>query len=247
MLEEKLGNIRKTNLPLSVSLPTVNEDYNYNYSSNSLPGTPTKLPVPINTDKYASTTTPLKTPSTGLYQNYSNSNSPYTSIGTPQSPVLPTTDSYGEPTSFSSPINNSIASGRDQNSHNRVNELTRERAELSAELFKQKKTCEDLTNQNNQLRQRISNFEKIVNQNQQFEDKIVSLENENARISELLRVEQSKNENIQENYEKQQQVIQSLSAEKSLLEQQVLEKVNTFQLVIFPFLPSLFPISSLYL
>lgn len=245
MLEEKLGNIRKTNLPLSVSLPTVNEDYNYNYSSNSLPGTPTKLPVPINTDKYASTTTPLKTPSTGLYQNYSNS--PYTSIGTPQSPVLPTTDSYGEPTSFSSPINNSIASGRDQNSHNRVNELTRERAELSAELFKQKKTCEDLTNQNNQLRQRISNFEKIVNQNQQFEDKIVSLENENARISELLRVEQSKNENIQENYEKQQQVIQSLSAEKSLLEQQVLEKVNTFQLVIFLFLPSLFPISSLYL
>lgn len=133
-------------------------------------------------------------------------------------------------------------SGRDANLQKRINELTLERSDLSAKLFKQEKAYEELFSQNNLLRQRISSLEKSAGSSQLLQDRINLLESQNKKQEEEIAQlkenhEREKNQWHQErqNMAQSSSTMDALVHEKDKLENKLKENMRTFQEVRIKF------------
>jgi chromosome segregation ATPase len=127
-------------------------------------------------------------------------------------------------------------SPRDQSLQKRVSELTVERSEISARLFKQEKTNEELVAQNGLLRQRVSSFEAALGNAQLMQERVESLEAQNQGLKEAMedlqrqqQQERSKWESTQSSMSQTAGSLSQAEEEKAQLQAKLMENLQTFQ------------------
>jgi len=128
------------------------------------------------------------------------------------------------------------ASPRDVNLQKRVSELTLERSEMQAKLFKQEKANEEIISQNNLLRQRVAAFEKSIGNSQLLQDRIdllesqnKKLEEENAKLQQDRKQEQMEWESLKNNMDENSYAFESLRNEKNEIEAKLKFNLQTFE------------------
>lgn len=210
---------------VSTSLPNVSSRASVDTGVNGSLPTPgnfgTSLPRYSSTsqapDYYASPSAPRPAPASA---------SPYQ----PPSPVR-STGTFSQSTDALSP-----SAQRDQSLQKRVNELTVERSEIAAKLFKQEKTNEELQAQNTLLRQRVASFESAIGDSQRQQEQISSLEERNrtlqAQLSEMAQQHEEERrdwDSAQSTMTESSTAIESLARERDELQSKVMQNLQTFQ------------------
>ena len=154
--------------------------------------------------------------------------------------------SYNSTTPSSSPSHiksSNEQSPRDQNLQKRVSDLTLERSEIAGKLFKQERLNEELTTQNNQLRQRISSLETQSGNSKLLQDRMESLESKNRELIDTIEKlreqhhqEKEQWNTMKQNFENNGSSIDVLQQEKSLLEEKLNANLQNFQEVSWEYL-----------